>query len=81
MVWSLYDRDLRHEKCKYPHGQKSNNGHGRMRITSFMEMVFPSRFSYFPSKNYRELDFFVMAREISKSDFLTIFLQTAEESY
>ena len=36
-------------------------------------MVFPSRFNYFPSKNRREFEFFMIAREISKSDFLIYF--------
>ena len=37
------------------------------------------RFTYFLSENHREFDFFVIAREISKSDFFI--LQTAEQSY
>ena len=37
-----------------------------------MEMVFPFRFSYLP-ENPQELEFFMIAREISKSDFFAFF--------
>ena len=32
-----------------------------------MEIVFPLKFTYFPSKNRRKLEFFMIAKEISKS--------------
>ena len=58
---------------KYLHGRKSQNGFESVTIKSFKEMVFPVRFSYFPSKNYREFEFFMIAREISLLDFFAIF--------
>ena len=39
-----------------------------------METIFPLSSSYFSSKNYREFQFFPIAREIINSDFLAISL-------
>ena len=38
-----------------------------------MEIVFPLRLSYFPSKIHRKSEFFLIAREISKSEFFSTF--------
>ena len=52
---------------KYPHGLKSQNSFGSM------NMVFPLKLSYFFSKKHWKFVFFIIAREISKSNFFAIF--------
>ena len=42
-------------------------------LRTAMEMVFLLRLGYFPSKNRREFDFFIIAREIRKSDLSLFF--------
>ena len=45
---------------------------GSMNIKSFYENGVSLRFSYFISKDHREFEFFMIAREISKSDFYSM---------
>ena len=44
-----------------------------------MEIVFPLKFSYFLSKRRGKLEFFMIAKEISKSNFFGIFSKRQEK--
>ena len=61
---------------KYPHAWKSQNSFGRIKRKSFYgNGIAFLRLSYFPSKNHREFELFLLATEISKSDFFAITTQ------
>ena len=64
---------------KYPHAGKSQNIFGNMNLKPFCGNVFPLRFSYFFSKNHREFGLFMIAKEISKSEFFAIFWKRQRE--
>ena len=62
----------------YLQGRNYQNNFGQSLL---MEMVFPLRLSYFHLKNLWKFEFFMTAREISKSDFFAIFCKLLYEAW